>query len=200
MYVSPKFPNHKSEWSDFIIQRKALAVMASYNNTIIMSNIPLVRVKDKLYGHLAKMNPHSKVLQNHEHVQILFTGPEAYISPTWYAKPHKSVPTWNYCSVQIEAEVFKFTENADLKRILAIQVEAYEKEGWALNSIDSKLLDGMLQEIVGFEFLIRKEDSKFKVSQNKKSEEIANIITKLEQNTDLSMADFMRGFYGRDGF
>ncbi|MFM2482002.1 FMN-binding negative transcriptional regulator [Celerinatantimonas sp. YJH-8] len=50
-----------------------------------------------LYGHLAKINPQWKDSVG-ERVLAVFSGPHAYISPTWYAG-QPAVPTWNYTAV-----------------------------------------------------------------------------------------------------
>src|SRR5205814_3633036 len=54
-----------------------------------------------LYGHLAKANPQWRLPPIGETLAI-FTGPEAYATPSWYAAKQetgKGVPTWNYVAV-----------------------------------------------------------------------------------------------------
>jgi transcriptional regulator len=47
-----------------------------------------------LVGHPARANPQWRELAG----QAVFTGPHAYISPTWYGA-ETVVPTWNYAAV-----------------------------------------------------------------------------------------------------
>src|SRR5688572_33056188 len=46
-----------------------------------------------LSSHLARANPQEELL-NGKKVLVIFQGPHAYISPSWYENP-VSVPTWN---------------------------------------------------------------------------------------------------------
>ena len=54
-----------------------------------------------LYGHFARANPHWRALPDSGEVLAVFSGPDAYISPSWYpskAEHGKVVPTWNCTS------------------------------------------------------------------------------------------------------
>jgi transcriptional regulator len=46
-----------------------------------------------LVGHMARANPHWHDLEG-QMVLAIFSGPHAYISPTWY-ESENVVPTWN---------------------------------------------------------------------------------------------------------
>ena len=50
-----------------------------------------------LVGHMARANPHWHDLEG-QTVLAVFSGPHAYISPTWY-ESENVVPTWNYVAV-----------------------------------------------------------------------------------------------------
>ena len=50
-----------------------------------------------LRAHVAKSNPHWKMLE-HQELLVIFHGPHAYISPSLY-EIRESVPTWNYVTV-----------------------------------------------------------------------------------------------------
>jgi transcriptional regulator len=60
---------------------------------------------DELQGHVARANP----LWRHadgQPVLLLFHGPQAYVTPSWYAskaRHGKVVPTWNYAIVEARA-------------------------------------------------------------------------------------------------
>src|ERR1700755_893790 len=60
-----------------------------------------------LYGHLARANEQWKTAPAGEALAI-FAGPDAYISPSWYAtkaETGKVVPTWNYELVHAYGQV-----------------------------------------------------------------------------------------------
>src|ERR1700759_3803266 len=52
-----------------------------------------------LIGHMARANPHWQSLRE-QPALVVFAGPHAYISPTWYEAANV-VPTWNYTAVHV---------------------------------------------------------------------------------------------------
>lgn len=59
--------------------------------------------------HLAIANPQWREFEGDEEVLIVFQGPQAYVTPTWYPakREHgKVVPTWNYVVVQVKGTAF----------------------------------------------------------------------------------------------
>lgn len=63
-----------------------------------------------IYGHLARNNPHCEALAGQKQ-RVLFRGPHAYISPTWYQRK-PAVPTWNYVSLQVSGRTTELSESA----------------------------------------------------------------------------------------
>ncbi len=57
-----------------------------------------------LVGHMARRNPLVAALQADPHAMILFTGPQAYVSPELVSE-RRWAPTWNYAQLRIEAEL-----------------------------------------------------------------------------------------------
>jgi transcriptional regulator len=51
-----------------------------------------------LLAHMARANPQWQVFKSSQEVLVIFQGPHAYISPSWY-EVELSVPTWNYAVV-----------------------------------------------------------------------------------------------------
>jgi transcriptional regulator len=117
-------------------------------------------------------------------VLAAFTGPHAYISPTWYEST--SVPTWNYAVVHIYGIPKRMTQSAlrDFVGRLATRYEAREREPWNLHYIPS-----LLDAIVGFEIEITEVQGKFKLSQNRPEADRASVIERLkERGSDSSVA------------
>src|SRR2546421_8219004 len=56
-----------------------------------------------LVGHVARANPQWRELAGQTALAI-FSGPHAYISPTWY-EAQRVVPTWNYTAVHASGRV-----------------------------------------------------------------------------------------------
>ena len=132
-----------------------------------------------LRGHVAKANPHWRYLEQQPHCLTIFHGPHAYISTTNYVTP-ENVPTWNYAAVHAYGNARTYTAHADLLALLHDLIPtfeaAYERQ-W--NSLSEAYRTGMLGHIVGFEIAVTKVEAKFKLSQNRSSEEQQNVIDSL---------------------
>lgn len=69
-----------------------------------------------LRGHVARANPLAQAPAGTP-VLAVFQGPQAYITPSWYAtkaETGKVVPTWNYAVVQAHGTLQHVTEPAAL--------------------------------------------------------------------------------------
>jgi transcriptional regulator len=61
------------------------------------SFLPVIWEADTVGAHLAKANPHWRKIDDGCPALLIVTGPDAYVSPTWYpakAEHGKVVPTW----------------------------------------------------------------------------------------------------------
>jgi transcriptional regulator len=81
-----------------------------------------------LLGHLARPNPHSKILtaQQASH-QLLFTGPDAYLSPKVYPDEER-VPTWTYLSVLAKGRMETIEDAEGLDHLLKQLIAQHEPD------------------------------------------------------------------------
>jgi transcriptional regulator len=148
-----------------------------------------------LISHMAKANPHWQSFEDGKEALIVFWGPHAYISPTWY-KNQPSVPTWNYVTVHAYGAPLIIEDEED--KIAAQQelVRAYEGgDGWKLLDQPEKFIRGMLPGIVTFEIPILRLEGKFKMSQNRHADDIPGIVEGLRARNDgddLIIADMLK--------
>ena len=66
--------------------------------------MPVLWRGDRLVAHMAKANEHWRSIVDGMPALVIVTGPEAYISPSWYpskAEHGRVVPTWNYLAVHL---------------------------------------------------------------------------------------------------
>ncbi|HVH80088.1 MAG TPA: FMN-binding negative transcriptional regulator, partial [Stellaceae bacterium] len=117
---------------------------------------------------------------------VVFSGPHAYISPSWYgAGP--AVPTWNYASVHAYGAARAISDKAwlrDLLLRLSERHETREAAPWRMQDQPDTFLDGMLNGIVGFEIAVSRLEGKFKLSQNRPAGDRPRIIAALEARGD----------------
>jgi transcriptional regulator len=142
-----------------------------------------------LRGHIAKVNPQSKLLQEEPGVLAIFQSPvNHYISSSWYEKPN--APTWNYMSVHVYGKV-SILEGEALWQSVERLVKRYEKDSAHPVSLATlpQPVQGMLQAVTGFEIKVDKFEAAFKLSQNRNPKDHQNIIAELEKlNTPLAKA------------
>jgi transcriptional regulator len=122
----------------------------------------------RLAGHVAKANP---VLVPGPALAI-FTGVEAYISPSAYATKREHgrvVPTWNYETVQVHGELVLHLEPEwilELVSELTNRHESKRTEPWQVTDAPADYVNGLLRAIVGIELAVTKVTAKRKLSQN----------------------------------
>jgi transcriptional regulator len=145
---------------------------------LVATHLPLV-VRDEgehglIEGHFAKANRHWQSLAGHETL-IVFSGPHSYVSPTLYVE-ELSVPTWNYIAVHAYGTLDLVEDEAGKAALLAGLIQANEPsfaEKW--NAMPDGFRRTMLAGIVGFRIPIARIEGKFKISQNRASQERANV-------------------------
>ncbi len=165
------------------------------------SHIPFLVARDGerlcLQGHLARPNPQGIALQSGGEVLAIFPGPDAYISPSWYAKG-PSVPTWNYAAVHAYGRVSLKEDEVWLSsflRRLVLRHEAGNRAPWRFEDLPEDYLRQMLAGIVGFEIAVDRLEGKWKLSQNRPAEDRPRIIAALEERGDaagVAIARLMR--------
>lgn len=126
-----------------------------------------------LIGHVARANPVWKNLSGALPSVVVFQGPQAYISPSWYPSKQangKVVPTWNYAVVHAHGHA-QIVE--DRNHLLAIVTkltgihETGQAAPWKVADAPAEFIDTLLGAIVGIEIPLTKLTGKWKVTQNR---------------------------------
>lgn len=134
-----------------------------------------------LYAHLARANPQWNLLPTGEAMAI-FTGPEAYVTPSWYAtkqQTHKVVPTWNYVAVHAYGPVEFFDDADRLLDVITQLTNLHEQTRtppWAVADAPADFIKAQLKGIVGLRMPISRLDGKRKMSQNRNPADRAGVI------------------------
>ena len=114
-------------------------------------------------------------------VLTIFSGPHAYISPTWYEAEHV-VPTWNYTAVHAYGRIQIIEDESALLEIVQEIGAALRKampRPWSFDGPAS--LKRMLAQIVGFRIEIDKIEGKWKLNQNHPVERREKVVQALLQ-------------------
>ena len=176
MYIPKHFEAPDATAVRDLIDRYAFGVLASTRDgRIDVSHVPFLRIGDEqLLCHLARSNPQA-ALADGERVAAIFTGPHAYVSPSWYAVP--GVPTWNYAAVQVHGDATTFTDRQRLRELVETLAGVYEAAEW--EPWTPRYAPAMLDHIVGIEIRVCEIESKFKLSQNRAATDRLRVIDAL---------------------
>jgi transcriptional regulator len=142
-----------------------------------------------LYGHLARANPHWSLPATGDSL-VLFQGPHAYVSPSWYpskAEHHKVVPTWNYQAIHAHGPAEFFQEPERLLAIVTRLTALHEADmpapraaaPWAVSDAPPDFVASQLRGIVGLRIPLSRIEAKRKMSQNRPAPDRAAVAAAL---------------------
>ena len=134
-------------------------------------------------GHIARKSSHQKALDESGNALVIFTGPHAYVSGSWYSDPQQA-STWNYIAVHARGKV-RWTEAEELISILqktSLHFENNNTESTTVyDNLPTAYRESLLNAIVGFEIEVAELDNVYKLSQNRDEKSYDNIVHELKQ-------------------
>lgn len=187
MYTPPAFREDDPTILAQIMRGSRLSTLVTATTEGILAT-PLPFIFDEnegefgvLYGHLAKANPQWK-LPAIGQALVIFTGPDAYITPSWYASKRehgKVVPTWNYEAVHAYGPPEFFEDPARLHDAVTRLTNLHEgprEDRWAVTDAPDQFIQSQLKGIVGVRLPIERIEGKRKMSQNRPAIDRAGVI------------------------
>jgi transcriptional regulator len=153
----------------------------------LATRLPVVWDGDRLVMHIARANPHWRAVPADATVPALAvaTGPEAYVSPAWYASKAEHgrvVPTWNYSAVHLTGRLRRHDDPEWLRQAVTLLTDLHEgrrAEPWAVTDAPAAYVDQQLRAIVGLELEVERVEAKAKLSQNRSAEDRAGVVAGL---------------------
>lgn len=154
-----------------------------------------------LYGHVARNNPQSQLLDGQHGAVAVFRGPHAYISATWSSKS-EAVPTWNFAVVHASGKPKPISDTKAAREVLGRLIKKFEdrygSSSYDFSKLPDSYVNGMIGGIVAFEMPIESLEGKFKLGQGSSEAAQASLVKHLESaKAEKSMAEFTAGFYAR---
>ena len=152
---------------------------------------------DVVVGHVARANPQWSTSW-HGTALVLATGPNGYVSPSWYASKAEHgrvVPTWDYVSLQVHGELVVHDDAdwvADVVRRLTDRHEQRRTEPWRVDDAPTDYLEQQLRGIVGIEVRVERIEVSVKMSQNRTDADRDGVIAGLEADGRADLADLVR--------
>ena len=203
MYIPKAFREDDIDALHAFMREYSFATLVTQQNgELLASHLPFLldtgRGRDKsgpygtLIAHMARANPQWRTFAETQEALVIFQGPHAYISPSWYEDDiEQSVPTWNYAVVHAYGKPHLIEDTTALYTIVQALVQKHEshfEKPWTPHPLDDYMQNKM-RAIVGFEIPITRLEGKYKLNQNRSVNDQARVVAALEGNADPPSAD-----------
>lgn len=170
--------------------RSAELVTVGPDGFPVATLLPVLWDGDTVVAHMAKANPQWQSLGPGSPALLICSGPQAYISPSWYAakaEHGRVVPTWNYSAVHLTGTV-RVHEDKDWLRDVVTRLTSTHEEGrgepWRPSDAPERYIEGQLAGIVGLEITVTRIEGKAKLSQNRSEADRRGVIAGLREEHD----------------
>jgi transcriptional regulator len=153
----------------------------------VATRLPVIWVGDRLVFHMALANSHWRTVSDGAPALAVVTGPEAYITPSWYAakaEHGRVVPTWNYSAIHFTGRASVHRDPEWLLTAVSDLSEQHEQRRavpWAVSDAPESFVAQQLWAVVGIEVTIRDIQAKAKRSQNRSEEDRRTVIEGLRR-------------------
>jgi transcriptional regulator len=190
MYVPPAFREDDLAALHVTMREARLAnLVTATDEGLVATPLPLFLAPEEgpygtLYGHLARANPQWRLPPTGD-AMALFMGPDAYVTPSWYAaklEHGKVVPTWNYVAVHAYGPAEFFEDPDRLLEVVTRLTNLHEQsraEPWAVTDAPASFIRAQLKGIVGLRLPITRIEGKRKMSQNRSAGDRAGVAAGL---------------------
>ena len=208
MYIPSPFRVEDPDVISAFMRQFDFAAVVTHSDAdgLVASHVPVLIRKVgadlRIVGHLARANSHWRLMDGRSESMVIFQGPHAYVSPSWYAAVHGAVPTWNYAVVHAYGRPQAREDTDFVKEVveeLTTRYEGHRDSPWSADVLPTDSYERLLGAIVGFEMPITRFDAKFKLGQNRSAQDRAGAIAGLEREKScgtVDLADFMRRYRG----
>jgi len=186
---------YRKQDKDFIysfIQKNPFATMVIKGEQLLATHVPLIIKGNpkqfQLYGHIANHNEMIPFLRDGAEVLLIFQGPHAYISSSWY--PKKDISTWDYSAVHVNAKI-KLQTQEELYDSLSDLVENFEKEQEYPLYMKNYPIDKVkhhIEHITGFSAKPVLVKGIAKHHQKSSEQEVKAVISRLQKNGNVLLA------------
>ena len=200
MYLPSHFEEKRPEVLHELLRTHPLGLLVTQSEAgeLQANTVPFVLDADPsggpgiLRAHVARANPLWHEARGDLQSLVVFQGPQAYISPSFYpskAEHGKVVPTWNYVMVQARGRLRAIDDAAWVHAFVTRLTDHHEAKRatrWAVSDAPADYVATMTRAIVGIEIMLTALTGKWKVSQNRSAADRAGVVRGLR---DAGVAD-----------
>jgi transcriptional regulator len=194
MYVPPAFAENDPQLLREMMRAHPLGALVTLTRDGLTANhIPFLVDAEPaptgtLRGHVARSNPVWRDAMPDADALVLFTGPDAYVSPSWYPSKEatgKAVPTWNYVVVHAHGPLRIIEDPSWLRAHVEALTNAQEQDRaqpWRVTDAPGEFVEGLIRSIVGIEIPIARLEGKWKLSQNRSAADRDGVVAGLRRD------------------
>ena len=186
MYRPKKYIKDDKDFVFSFIQKNPFASFIMNGNRLLGTHVPVLTEGDEkewiLFSHLANHNEQAALLKDGAEALIIFHGPHAYISSSWYQE--KDISTWDYSAVHVNAKI-RLQTIVELESSLEKLVQYFEKDQDSplyYKDLPGKMLDDHLPLISGFWLEPYKVEGVAKLHQSYPAHDVVAVIDKLAKS------------------
>ena len=202
MYIPAHFAVDDDALRELLDNHGAADLITSTPQGLVATLLPFIFDREAgkhgaLLGHVARSNDQWRLPSRGE-AMVIVRGPDAYISPAWYAtkaEHGRVVPTWNYVTAHVYGELVIHDDVEWLDTLVRRLTERHETRAsstWSVDDAPPKFIAGQLRAIVGVEVRITRIEAKAKLSQNRSPQDIAGVVEGLQARGDTASATAVR--------
>jgi len=210
VYVPAHFKPDDAALHELLARMGAADLITMTTRGLMATMLPLLydeRGPDgpaRLLGHVARNNDQWRE-RVHGEALVIVRGPDAYVSPTWYATKREHgrvVPTWNYVTAHVYGGLVIHDDAGWVEALVRRLTERHEggrPEPWSVDDAPGQYIAGQLRAIVGVEVRISRIEGKFKLGQNRSEADVDGVVAGLHASGEHELADVMRREVRRPG-
>lgn len=200
MYLPAHFREDRCAVQHELIRNYPLGVLVTAGpDGIVANHLPFLLHADEgergtLRTHLARANPQVAELARGAECMVAFTGPQAYVSPSWYPSKHehgRAVPTWNFVAVHVWGRPRLVEDERWLRRHLEDLTNCHERTQatpWAVGDAPEEFIAQLQRAIVGLELPIARSEGKWKLGQNRSVADRSGVVAALRAHGERDAA------------
>ncbi|APU68527.1 FMN-binding negative transcriptional regulator [Christiangramia flava] len=154
MYRPEKYRKDENAFFYEFIKKHPFATLVMNGQRLLATHIPVLPKGSAtdflLFSHMANHNEQQQYLKEGADALIIFQGPHAYVSASWYRE--KDISTWDYSAVHVNAKI-RIQSREELELSLKELVAFFEKgeeKPLFYDEIPAKMLADHLPLITGF--------------------------------------------------
>ncbi|MFM9926262.1 FMN-binding negative transcriptional regulator [Variovorax sp. H27-G14] len=194
MYTPPAYAEQDEVLLRARMREWSFATLVTHGaNGLNATHLPFLVDEDTPQGshgllttHLARGNPQFLDLKAGVPALVIFQGPHAFISPSWY-EHRLTFPTWNYTAIHVHGTPQVVEDTDAIHAVLQRTVATYDTPlggDWSFPGVPADYTALRLKAIAAVHIPIARIEGKMKLNQDKSVADRLGVIAALERQGD----------------